>query len=127
LSAVSIWESISGCLSFDPVPESPEPDLPCTRAFAWLPAVFFLVRPVCIRLLPVVPQGAHHWSYAKPLALSHFDHPPMTAWTIALFAAIGGDAAFFIFPAIARAGHGGYFAAGGGFRAGMPPFRASRE
>ena len=94
--AVSVWESITGCLSFDRLPDRPEPDPSSTKAFVWLLAVFFLVRLIYIRLLPIVPQEAYYWSYAKHLALSYFDHPPMTAWTIALFTAIGGDTPFFI-------------------------------
>jgi len=94
--AVSAWENIIGCLAFDRVPDRPEQEPACTRAFGWLLAVFFLVRLAYNRLLPIVPQEAYYWSYAKHLALSYLDHPPMTAWTIALFTAIGGDTPFFI-------------------------------
>ena len=94
--AVSVWESITGCLSFDRLPDRPEPDPPSTKAFWWLLVVFFLIRLIYIRLLPIVPQEAYYWSYAKHPALSYFDHPPMTAWTIALFTAIGGDTPFFV-------------------------------
>ena len=93
---VSAWESITGCLSFDRLPDRPEPDPSSTRAFWWLLLVFFLIRLIYVRLLPIVPQEAYYWSWAKHLALSYFDHPPMTAWTIALFTSIGGDTPFFI-------------------------------
>ena len=91
--AVSIRQAITGCLSFD---RGPEPEQPYTRAFWWLLAAFFLVRLVYINLLTVLPQEAYYWNYAKHLALSYFDHPPMAAWTIALFTAIGGDTPFFV-------------------------------
>ena len=93
---VPFWESITGCLSFDRLPDRPEPDPSSTKTFWWLLFVFFLIRLIYIRLLPIVPQEAYYWSWAKHLALSYFDHPPMTAWTIALFTAIGGDTPFFI-------------------------------
>lgn len=94
--AVSVWESITGSLSFDRLPDRPEPDPSSTNAFWWLLVFFFLIRLIYIRLLPIVPQETYYWSYAKHLALSYFDHPPMAAWTIALFTAIGGDTPFFI-------------------------------
>ncbi|OQX83165.1 hypothetical protein B6D60_10955 [candidate division KSB1 bacterium 4484_87] len=55
-----------------------------------------IFRIIYINFVPLVPQEAYYWKYAKHLALSYFDHPPMAAWTIALFTAIGGDAPFFI-------------------------------
>lgn len=59
-------------------------------------ALITLVRLVYINFVPLVPQEAYYWKYAKHLALSYFDHPPMTAYIIALFTAIGGDNVFFI-------------------------------
>ncbi|HDP97732.1 MAG TPA: glycosyltransferase family 39 protein [bacterium] len=55
-----------------------------------------LFRLIYINLVPLVPQEAYYWKYAKHLALSYFDHPPMAAWTIAFFTALGGDSVFFI-------------------------------
>ena len=49
-----------------------------------------------VNFVPLVPQEAYYWKYAKNLALSYFDHPPMAAWTIAFFTALGGDQVFFI-------------------------------
>jgi hypothetical protein len=94
--AVLIWERITGCLAFDRLPDRPDPDPSSTKAFGGLLAVFFLVRLIYIRLLPIVPQEAYYWSWAKHPALSYFDHPPMAAWTIAFFTGIGGDTPFFI-------------------------------
>jgi len=63
-------------------------------------ALFFfmitLFRLVYINFVPLMPQEAYYWNYAKHLSLSYFDHPPLTAWTIAFFTAIGGDHLFFI-------------------------------
>ncbi len=95
-SAASIWGSISRSLAFDPPPGSPEPERPFTNAFAWLLGAFVLIRLAYICLMPIVPQEAYYWSYAKHPALSYYDHPPLTAWTIALFTAIGGDTPFFL-------------------------------
>ncbi|MFZ5519495.1 MAG: ArnT family glycosyltransferase [Candidatus Zhuqueibacterota bacterium] len=55
-----------------------------------------LFRLIYINLVPLVPQEAYYWKYAKHPALSYFDHPPMAAWMIALFTWIGGDSLFFI-------------------------------
>jgi hypothetical protein len=55
-----------------------------------------VLRMIYIQLVPIVPQEAYYWKYAKHLDLSYFDHPPMAAYTIALFTWIGGDSSFFI-------------------------------
>ncbi len=54
------------------------------------------MRLIYINFMPLVPQEAYYWKYAKNLALSYFDHPPMTAYVIAFFTWIGGDNTFFI-------------------------------
>jgi 4-amino-4-deoxy-L-arabinose transferase-like glycosyltransferase len=62
--------------------------------------IFFIsisiFRMIYVNFVPLVPQEAYYWKYAKNLALSYFDHPPMAAWIIAFFTAIGGDYVFFI-------------------------------
>ncbi len=55
-----------------------------------------IFRLIYINFVPLVPQEAYYWKYAKNLALSYFDHPPMTAYVIAFCTAIGGDHVFFI-------------------------------
>lgn len=55
-----------------------------------------LIRLIYINFVPLVPQEAYYWKYAKNLALSYFDHPPMAAWIIAFFTGLGGDSVFFI-------------------------------
>ena len=66
-----------------------------TRKFviALIAAITFL-RLIYINFVPLVPQEAYYWKYAKNLALSYFDHPPMTAYIIAFFTWIGGDHVF---------------------------------
>ncbi|MGA8890699.1 MAG: glycosyltransferase family 39 protein [Anaeromyxobacteraceae bacterium] len=41
--------------------------------------------------LPLAPQEAYYWQYARHPALSYFDHPPAAAWTIALLTALLGE------------------------------------
>ncbi|MBL7093914.1 glycosyltransferase family 39 protein, partial [candidate division KSB1 bacterium] len=62
--------------------------------------IFFIsisvFRMIYVNFVPLVPQEAYYWKYAKNLALSYFDHPPMAAWIIAFFTALGSDSVFFI-------------------------------
>ncbi len=55
-----------------------------------------LFRLIYISLPNLVPQEAYYWLYSKHLALSYFDHPPLSAWTIALCTYLGGDIHFFV-------------------------------
>jgi 4-amino-4-deoxy-L-arabinose transferase-like glycosyltransferase len=41
--------------------------------------------------IPLTPQEAYYWQYARHPALSYFDHPPMAAWTIRATTALLGD------------------------------------
>ncbi len=66
------------------------------RFLFYLIATITIFRLVYINFVPLVPQEAYYWKYAKNLALSYFDHPPMTAYIIAFFTWIGGDHVFFI-------------------------------
>lgn len=62
----------------------------------YLIAAITIFRLIYINFVPLVPQEAYYWKYAKHLALSYFDHPPMAAYIIAFFTWIGGDNIFFI-------------------------------
>ena len=62
----------------------------------YLIAAITIFRLIYINFVPLVPQEAYYWKYAMHLALSYFDHPPMTAYIIAFFTWIGGDHVFFI-------------------------------
>jgi len=66
------------------------------KLFLYLIFGIGLFRLIYIQLIPLVPQEAYYWKYAKHLAWSYFDHPPMTAYVIALFTYLGGDSPFFI-------------------------------
>ena len=66
------------------------------RILFYLIAAITFFRLIYINFVPLVPQEAYYWKYAKNLALSYFDHPPMTAYIIAFFTWIGGDHVFFI-------------------------------
>ncbi|UCE08432.1 MAG: glycosyltransferase family 39 protein, partial [bacterium] len=66
------------------------------KLLIYLIAGITFVRLIYVNFVPLVPQEAYYWKYAKNLALSYLDHPPMTAYTIAFFTWIGGDNIFFI-------------------------------
>jgi 4-amino-4-deoxy-L-arabinose transferase-like glycosyltransferase len=42
-------------------------------------------------LVPLTPQEAYYWQYARHPALSYFDHPPAAAWTIRAFTLLLGE------------------------------------
>ena len=66
------------------------------KRFIYFITALTVCRMIYINFVPIVPQEAYYWKYAKSLALSYFDHPPMCATVIALFTKIGGDNPFFI-------------------------------
>jgi hypothetical protein len=66
------------------------------KRFIYFIIALTVCRMIYINFVPIVPQEAYYWKYAKSLALSYFDHPPMSAWIIAIFTKIGGDSPFFI-------------------------------
>ncbi len=41
--------------------------------------------------IPLAPEEAYHWNFARHLDWSYLDHPPVIAWSIALGRAILGD------------------------------------
>jgi dolichol-phosphate mannosyltransferase len=42
-------------------------------------------------IVPLLPEEAYHWNYARHLDWSYYDHPPMIAWAIALGRLLLGD------------------------------------
>ena len=42
-------------------------------------------------LVPLTPQEAYYWQYARHPALSYFDHPPAAAWTIRALTLLLGE------------------------------------
>lgn len=53
-----------------------------------------IFRLLYVIFLPITPQEAYYWNYAQHPALSYFDHPPMTAWSIWLGTHIFGHTFF---------------------------------
>jgi 4-amino-4-deoxy-L-arabinose transferase-like glycosyltransferase len=54
-----------------------------------------LVLMICLRLVAATQAGLHddeayYWEWSRRLALSYYDHPPLVAYSIALFTAIFG-------------------------------------
>ena len=58
-------------------------------------------------MVPLSPQEAYYWQYARHLALSYFDHPPLASWTIRGFTSLFGDGERAI--RLAAAFHSGLF------------------
>ena len=52
------------------------------RAAAALVAAVTLLHVGYAGLLALSPQEAYYWQYARHLAWSYYDHPPLAAWTI---------------------------------------------
>jgi hypothetical protein len=53
----------------------------------------FCFRLLYALLLPLSPQEAYYWVFSLHPALSYFDHPPLTAYTIYLLPIFGPDLA----------------------------------
>ncbi len=66
----------------------PENRLP---AWAKILAALTLLRLLFAALVPVTPEEAYHWNYARHLDWSYYDHPPMVAWGIAIGRLVFGD------------------------------------
>ncbi len=49
------------------------------------------LRLVAAVVIPVLPEEAYHWLYARHLDIGYYDHPPMIAWMIALGRMLFGD------------------------------------
>jgi len=62
----------------------------------WAVCVAFAaaLRGVAALIIPVLPEEAYHWLYAKHLDFGYYDHPPMVAWLIALGTTFFGDGPF---------------------------------
>ncbi|MBI2932248.1 MAG: glycosyltransferase family 39 protein [Planctomycetes bacterium] len=67
----------------------------------WLLAAA-IARGLVAALVPLTPEEAYHWNFAKHLDWSYHDHPPMIAWVIAAGCALFGDTALGIrfFPTL---------------------------
>ncbi len=63
-----------------------------------LPFLMFLyaVRLFYASYLQLLPDEAYYWYWSTHLDWSYFDHPPMTAYIMAIFTALGTDSEFFV-------------------------------
>ncbi|MEK7679997.1 MAG: glycosyltransferase family 39 protein [Deltaproteobacteria bacterium] len=54
-------------------------------ALFWLTlGLITLIHFIYLSSVPLSGDEAYHWEWSRHLALSYYDHPPMTAWLIAL-------------------------------------------
>jgi len=59
---------------------------------AWFALAAALAMRVAAAIwMPLIPEEAYYWNYAKHPALSYFDHPPMVAWVIGAGTWLLGD------------------------------------
>jgi len=58
--------------------------------------IFMLVRLLINSHLELSPDEAYYWYWSKHLDLSYADHPPMVAYIMSIFTAIGGNTEFFV-------------------------------
>ena len=67
-----------------------------TRTPAWVRwlLAFIPLRIAMVPVIPILPEEAYHWNYARHLDWGYYDHPPMIAWAIAAGRAVFGDNAF---------------------------------
>jgi 4-amino-4-deoxy-L-arabinose transferase-like glycosyltransferase len=56
----------------------------------------YLARLYLIGSTTLAPDEAFYWYWSKNPDWSYLDHPPMVAYIMALFTALGGDTAFFV-------------------------------
>lgn len=60
---------------------------------AWFITLAMVSAWLCASL-PVFSQEAYYWMYARHIAWSYFDHPPMVAWLIWVGTQLFGDGSF---------------------------------
>lgn len=68
--------------------------LPWRLAAVGALAFGLLLRLVYIGQIPLLPEEAYYWEYARHLDIGYLDHPPMVAWAIALATHILGTNEF---------------------------------
>jgi dolichol-phosphate mannosyltransferase len=57
-------------------------------------ALMLGLRFLAMALVPLIPEEAYYWMYAKNPDFSYYDHPPMVAWVIGAGTAIFGETQF---------------------------------
>lgn len=55
--------------------------------------VIAALRGLAALIIPVLPEEAYHWCYARHLDTGYYDHPPLIAWMIAVGRTLLGDTA----------------------------------
>lgn len=71
------------------------------RAAALLGIAYLLaLRLVYLGQLELIPQEAYYWNYAQHLDIGYLDHPPLTAWLIALATSLRDGEFFVRLPAL---------------------------
>ena len=68
--------------------------MPKPRLIIGLMVLFYLIRLFLISWLELAPDESYYWHWAKHLDWSYYDHPPMIAYIMALFAGLIGLALF---------------------------------
>ncbi len=76
-------------LTFPPVADV----APTRPRSTWLPWLLGLLplRFALAALVPLLPEEAYHWNFARHLDWGYYDHPPMIAWAIAAGRLFFGD------------------------------------
>ena len=64
-----------------------------TAAPSWVRWFLALItlRILLIPVIPILPEEAYHWNFARHLDWGYYDHPPMIAWAIAAGRLVFGD------------------------------------
>jgi 4-amino-4-deoxy-L-arabinose transferase-like glycosyltransferase len=65
-----------------------------THGIAALIAAFTLLRLLLAATAPLLPQEAYYWTWSQHLAPGYFDHPPLSAYSIALTTSAFGSTVF---------------------------------
>jgi len=59
-------------------------------------AALFALRLLTIHTIQLSPDEAYYWNWGQHPSLAYADHPPMVAWVMAFFTALGGNSEFFV-------------------------------
>jgi len=59
-------------------------------------AALFAVRLLTIHTIQLSPDEAYYWNWGQHPSLAYSDHPPMVAWVMAFFTALGGNSELFV-------------------------------
>lgn len=72
------------------LPPAADGALPRSTWIRWLLALLPL-RLALAAVVPLLPEEAYHWNFARHLDWGYYDHPPMIAWAIAAGRLLFGD------------------------------------